>query len=145
VGCHPGARGALIPRASDRPTGGFTLLEVLLALALAALVLGTLLSSAGVQTLRIARIEPRYQALLTAGRVLEKAADQRFRGEESGSGQGLEWKLQTTSVPADPRLEQIRVEVQGTRPGTSVVLTAYRLRARHEDPGERPVESGLDL
>ncbi len=144
MGRHPGARGALISRDIGRPTGGFTLLEVLLALALAALVLGTLLSSAGVQTLRIARIEPRYQALLTASRVLEKAADQRFRGEESGSGQGLEWRLQTAPVPADPRLEQIRVEVRGTRPGTSVVLAAYRLRARHEDPGARQVESGLD-
>ena len=144
MGRHPGARGTLIPRAIGRPTGGFTLLEVLLALALAAMVLGTLLTAAGVQTLRIARIEPRYQALLTASRILEKAADQRFRGEESGTEQGLDWRLRITPVPADPRLEQLHLEVLGTRPGTSVVLAAYRLRARHEDPGARQADSGLD-
>lgn len=142
MGRHPGARAALNPRAFGRPAGGFTLLEVLLALALAALVLGTLLSSAGVQTLRIARIGPRYQALLCASRILEKAADEGFRGEESGNERGLDWRLRTSPVSADPRLEQIRVELPGAGPGSSVVLTAYRLRARNQDPGSRQDASG---
>jgi len=80
VGCHPGAGAAL----RSRVLGGFTLLEVLFALALATIVLGVLLSSASAQVLRIGRVEPRYQSLVTASRILERAADRRLTGEASG-------------------------------------------------------------
>lgn len=108
-----------------------------MALGLAALILGVLLSSAGTQTLRIARMEPRYQALLTASAVLEKAANEKFTGDETGEEEGFRFHLTTGMVPADPRIDQLQVEVQGTRHVRSI-LRAYRLRAQHQDPGATP-------
>lgn len=131
MGRHPGAGAALTPRSRR----GFTLLEVLVTLGLASLVLGALLSAAGTETLRIAQVEPRYRALVTASAVLEKAADRGFKGSESGRTHGLAWKLKVGTVPADPRVDQLQVDVTGTRVGTSVTLWAYRLRAKHKDPG----------
>lgn len=126
---------------SRRPPPAFTLMEVLVALGLATLVLGVLLSGAGLQALRIARVEPQYRAMLAGSAVLEKAADQRFRGEETGTAQGLPWRLTTGSVPADPRIDQLRVEVEG-RGRAVVTLRAYRLRAQHQDPKASPSPSG---
>ncbi len=133
MGRHPGAGAAL----NRRGPGGFTLLEVLFALALATIVLGVLLSSAGSQTMRIGLVEARYQSLLTASKILERAADRRFTGEESGQLGESTWRLDTSTVPADPRVDQLSVVVQGKRPGTSVTLKAWRLRAKHQDPGAR--------
>lgn len=120
---------------------GFSLMEVLVALALATLILGVLLSGAGMQTVRIARMEPRYRAMLAASAALEKAADQKFTGNESGEQDGLPYRLVTGSVPADPRIDQLRVEVQGGR-GVSVTLRVYRLRAQHDDPAATPSPAG---
>ena len=108
-----------------------------MALALATLVLGALLSGAATQTLRIARVETRYQALLTASRLLLGATDERFTGEESGEEGPFRYSLGTGTVPADPRVDQVRVTVEGPR-GIRVGLQAYRLRSQHQDPGATP-------
>ncbi len=138
MGCHPGAGAALIRRGP----GGFTLLEVLFALALATITLGVLLSSASSQVLRVGLVEPRYQSILTASRLLERAADRRQTGEASGRTEQGTWRLDISTVPADPRVDQLNLQVQGQRPGTSVTLQAWRLRARHQDPGARPESPG---
>lgn len=112
-------------------------MEVLVAMGLAALILGVLLSSAGTQTLRIARMEPRYQALLAASAILEKAANEKFKGEERGEEDGYQFELTTGTVPADPRIDQLEVQVQGAR-NVRAILRAYRLRAQHQDPAATP-------
>lgn len=123
-----------------RRRAGFSLMEVLVALGLAALILGVLLSSAGTQTMRIARMEPRYQALLTASAVIEKAANEKLTGEEKGEEDDFRYELTTGTVPADPRIDQLQVEVQGSR-HVRAFLRAYRLRAQHQDPAASPSPS----
>lgn len=140
-----------------RRRAGFSLLEVLVALGLATMVLGVLLSSAGSQTLRISRMEPRYRALLAASSVLEKAANEKFTGNEEGvtgederqatdldgvvedtaAPEGFRYELTTHSVPADPRIEQLHVEVEGSR-HVRAILNAYRLRKQRQDPAASP-------
>lgn len=120
---------------------GFSLLEVLVALALAALVLGVLIRTAGAESLEIGRATSRYQALVTASGLLEAAAEERFGGEESGEEGPVGYRLETRTMPVDPRLEELRVEVEGER-GVRLVLRAYRLRARHR---EEPLSSDAAL
>lgn len=132
--------------APGRARRGFSLLEVLLAMALATLVLGPLLQGAALQTLRIARLTSRYQALLHGSAALSRAASGRFRGEESGEVGGYIYRLSTRTVPADPRVDRLHVEVEGPRRARAA-LDAYRLRVRREDPpppdaGSPPIGEG---
>lgn len=117
-----------------RRAAGFSLMEVLIALALATIVLGVLLSSASTQTMRIARVDTRYQAILTASAVLDRAANQKFTGRESGEEGDFEYEVVVGTVPADPRVDELKATVTGPR-GLRVEMAAYRLRAQHQDPG----------
>lgn len=120
----------------------FSLIEVLVALALAALVLGVLLRSVGLQLSSLARLMPRFEALVTASYELESALGERTPGHESRElylyprqeGEGKPWKLEFTAevTTADPRLERVLLELTTDR-GVFVALSAYRLRMRHPD------------
>ncbi|MEW6282279.1 MAG: hypothetical protein AB1758_26975 [Candidatus Eremiobacterota bacterium] len=130
--------------------GGFSLLEVLVALALTALTLAALLRSAGLEMAGLARIMPRYQALVLASSELEMALQEKTSGEEEREfwpyplepGEGDPCKLTITSkvTTADPRLEEIRLRLDTPR-GYHVTLSAYRLRARHQDGTGGPTPS----
>ena len=95
----------------------FSLIEVLVALALAALVLGVLLRSVGLERSGVARVMPRLQNLVLASYELESALGEHTPGEETRDfypypqqpGEGDPWKLELKSevTTADPRLEQV--------------------------------------
>lgn len=120
----------------------FSLVEVLVAMALAALVLGVLLRSVGLELAGVARVIPRFQNLVLASYELEAALGERTPGEESRDfypyprepGEGDPWKLVLESevTTADPRLEQVTLTLTPAT-GVPVSVTAYRLRARHQD------------
>lgn len=127
----------------------FTLVEVLVALALAALVLGVLLRSVGLELAGVARVMPRFQNLVLASYELEAALGEHTPGHETRDfypypkepGEGDPWKLEITSevTTADPRLEQVLLKLTPTN-GVPITVSAYRLRARHQDaqPGASP-------
>lgn len=126
----------------------FSLVEVLVAMALAALVLGVLLRSVGLELSGVARVMPRFQNLVLASYELEAALGERTPGEETRDfypyplqpGEGDPWKLELSSevTTADPRLEQVTLVLTPTN-GPPVTVSAYRLRARHQD---EPFPSG---
>lgn len=113
---------------------GFTLLEVLIALSIASLSLGAILSDVGRQVIRVNRIEPKYRALLSAGSAAERAAEDRIVADETGMESGREYHLTVRSMAADARIEEVKVTVDGGR-GAKVALTTYRLRSISADPG----------
>lgn len=113
---------------------GFTLSEVLLGLALAALVLGVVLQSTTRDTLSVARMPSRYQALLRASQVLEyRMEEDRQSDDATGSaGEKFPYDLSTKPVVSDPRVEQVEVAVaSGDR--RREVVSAYRLRVRRKN------------
>ena len=128
----------------------FSLVEVLVAMALAALVLGVLLRSVGLELAGVARVMPRYQNLILASYELEAALGERTPGDEKRDfypyprqpGDGDPWKIEITSetTTADPRLEQVALKLIPTI-GPEIIVSAYRLRNRHADqapPGPSP-------
>ncbi len=113
---------------------GFTLLEVLIALSIASLSLGSILSDVGRQVIRVNRIEPKYRNLLAAGSEVERAAEERISSDETGEELGRVYHLTVRSMAADARIEEVKVTVDGGR-GSKVSLTTYRLRSISSDPG----------
>ena len=112
---------------------GFTLVEVLIALGLAAVVLGVVLQSASRDVLSVSRTPQRYQALLRASQVLEvRMEEDRQGGDPLGSvGEKFPYDLSTKPVVTDPRVAQVEVAVgSGGRQRESV--SAYRLRIRRQ-------------
>lgn len=107
---------------------GFTLLEVLVSLALASVVMGAILSDMSRQVGYFSRMQPRYSAMLTASGALEKAMAERRTAAETDKFSGVEYHLTVASVPADPRIEAVKSEA-GLGTGTKVTLIAYRLRS----------------
>lgn len=121
---------------NSRPSKGsvaFTLAEVLVALGLAALVLGVVLQSAARDTLSVSRAPARYQALLRASQVLEyRMEEDRQNDEATGSvGEKFPYDLATKPVITDPRIEQIEVAV-GSGMGRRETVSAYRLKIRRQ-------------
>lgn len=112
----------------------FTLVEVLIAIAIAAMAFGILLRSATFSMLTVTRSVNRYQTLVLAGALLEQrlgqgVTDQRIESEIGG----IVYSLEADTVTSDPRVQQVRVQVymeDGTRAG----LSAYRLRIRRRSP-----------
>ncbi len=113
---------------------GFTLLEVLIALSIASLSLGSILSDVGRQVIRVNKIEPKYRNLLAAGSEVERAAEERISSDETGEELGRVYHLTVRSMAADARIEEVNVTVDGGR-GTKVTLKTYRLRSISADPG----------
>ncbi len=118
-------------------TDGFTLVEVLVAVAIVSLALGVILRSSSLQILTISRATTRYQAMLYASSVLEVKLAQRVGDstveDEVGS---YSYSLETSAVTADPRVQQVRVVVNG-KGNVGVSLAAYRLRIRGDDGAKK--------
>lgn len=124
-------------------------MEVLLALAIAALGFGVVLHSLGLQMSLVANCTERHQQLLFASQALEKNMNKSLSGEDTveqtaedlaaqeksknAAENGLVppafiYKLETEPVTADPRVQQVTVTVKGRRGQTR--LSAYRLRVK---------------
>lgn len=124
----------------SRKTGlrGFNLVEILIAVALAALVLGVLLRTVGLQMVAVSRATDRYRSLLYASHVLERKLSEGFSGDSVTDEAGLDgymYTLDVQVVTADPRVEQVKVVVSSPR-GSNASLSAYRLRIRREQAPE---------
>jgi prepilin-type N-terminal cleavage/methylation domain-containing protein len=125
---------------------GFTLVEVLIALAIAAIGFGVVLHSVGLQMTLVATSVERHQMLMFASEVLEtslsrgtlgdEVVDQpishttRKQEEEGTVPPRFFYALSTQPVTADPRIQQVSVIVRGDR--GQVRLSAYRLRVRRD-------------
>lgn len=126
-------------------------MEVLLALAIAALGFGVVLHSMGLQMSVVATSVERHQMLLFASQALEKNMNKNLSGEdtveqtaedlaalEKSTGteeNGLTppsfiYRLETQPVTADPRVQQVTATVEGRR--GQIRLSAYRLRVQRE-------------
>ncbi len=139
-------------QANRRRNVGFTLVEVLIALAMAALGFGVVLHSVGLQMTVVATSVDRHQMLLYASQVLETnlalglgedEVDERELQEDDEEDVDAEdyrdqmvkasrylYSLKMKPVTADPRIQQVTARVQGSRSGIS--LSAYRLRIQRE-------------
>ncbi|MGB0723347.1 MAG: type II secretion system minor pseudopilin GspI [Gammaproteobacteria bacterium] len=116
--------------------GGFTLLEVLVALSIVALALAALLSATGTQTAAATHIQQRTFAQWVG---LNALAEARLFPENGGGGDGSEdmagarwaWSYQVESTP-DPAVERIVVSVrlEGDGPEVAQVI-GYRWREAH--------------
>lgn len=129
---------------------GFTLLEVLIALAMAALGFGVILHSVGMQMSLVANSLNRHQMLLYASQVLETNLSKGLVEEEvteaeissdfeddEGGQEATEimsrfiYSLESNPVTADPRVQQVTAALQGPNK-MGLRLSAYRLRVQRE-------------
>lgn len=129
---------------------GFTLVEVLISLAIAAIGFGVVLHSVGLQMSVVANSLNRHQMLLYASQVLEaklasgeveeditdaeiRAFDRDSESDSSAAaGAGTVarylYSLEARPVTADPRVQQVTTAVKGGR--SSLRLSAYRIRVQ---------------
>lgn len=125
----------------DLEESGFTLVEVLVALAVAAVGFGIILHSVGLQMSLVAGALERHQMLLYSSQVLEVKLSAGYDGteikdvpigfQESAYGEEIEvpeflYRIQGQPVTADPRVQQVTVTMDGRR--SIMRLSAYRLR-----------------
>ena len=136
---------------------GFTLVEVLVALAIAALGFGVVLHSLGLQMSLVGSSLERHQMLmyasealeanLTAGTLNDTEVEVPFdqsRGTDRSESQAIQsaqyfYSLGVQPVTADPRIQQVSVRVEGRR--GQVRLSAYRLKVRRESENENENEN----
>lgn len=122
---------------------GFTLVEVLIALAVGAVAFGVVLHSVGLQMTLVANSVERHQMLMYASEALETALARGTLGEEEieapidrssrnsdeeEAAPAFFYSIGAKPVTADPRVQQVSVTVKGRR--GQVRLSAYRLRVR---------------
>jgi len=127
---------------------GFTLIEVLIALAIAAIGFGVVLHSVGLQMTLVATSVERHQMLMYASEVLETTLSRggtvddvvevpiksfsRLSREDDADTEPARffYALESKPVTADPRIQQVSVTVKGDR--GQVRLSAYRLRVKRD-------------
>lgn len=137
-----------VSRRSVSPEPGFTLVEVLLALTMAALGFGVILHSLGRQMTLVSGSLDRHQMLMFASEALESTMAGggfetevepqdvpvgAFGGDDEGEGAEVAqyfYRVEAGPVTADPRVEQVLVTVKSGRGQTQ--LAAYRLKVRRE-------------
>jgi prepilin-type N-terminal cleavage/methylation domain-containing protein len=139
-----------VPQKEPKRTGdGFTLVEVLLALAMAALGFGVILHTVGLQMSLVANCLDRHQMLLYASQVLEtnmakglteeKVTDAEISSKDMEPEEGEEdlevaprfvYGLESNPVTADPRVQQVTASIKGRNSG--IRLSAYRLRVKRD-------------
>lgn len=107
---------------------GFSLIEVLVSLAIGSLVLGVVMNNVSRSVVSLAKLEPRYRALITANSVLEKAAAEHSTSSESGMKNDLAYSIASSSVQADSRVLELKATVTDSS-GRPVSLSIYRLRS----------------
>ncbi|MCA9776097.1 MAG: prepilin-type N-terminal cleavage/methylation domain-containing protein [Candidatus Eremiobacteraeota bacterium] len=133
---------------SVSPKRGFSLVEVLLALAMAAVGFGVVLHSVGRQMAMVSGSLDRHQMLMYASEALESNLARGVTNNEVepqeipigafGSSEDEAqteaakyfYKVEAAPVTADPRVEQVTVTVSGDR--GILRLSAYRLKVRRE-------------
>ncbi len=110
---------------------GFSLLEILVAVSIAALALGVLLRSVSLHMLSISRATERYQAMAYAAELIERKLALGVVEEDTSDDEidGYLYTLDAKVVTADPRVQQVQVVVRGGR-GSVASLSAYRLRIK---------------
>ena len=107
---------------------GFSLMEVLVSMALGSLVVGVVLSDVSSHVVRLARVEPYYRAMVAANAVLERAMAEQVTSSESGEENGLAYQIEAGSVEADSRGMELKATVVPST-GRPVSLSVYRLRS----------------
>ena len=107
---------------------GFSLMEVLVSMALGSLVVGVVLSDVSSHVVRLARVEPYYRAMVAANAVLERAMAEQVTSSESGEENGLAYQIEAGSVEADSRVMELKATVVPST-GRPVSLSVYRLRS----------------
>lgn len=136
-----------IENSFDQVKSGFTLVEVLVALAIAALGFGVILHSLGLQLTTVATSVDRHQMLMSASQVLETSlangklvqdrsdvplVSDRRSSRESTSIEisRFLYSLRSSPVTSDPRIQQVQTTVTNGR--RRATLSAYRLKIRRE-------------
>lgn len=97
---------------------GFTLVEVLVALVVSALLLAVVMDGSRLARDRADRAAEKREGVLLASHLLRRAAVAPFVADaRTGSEGDLEWRLTREAVAADPRglfvLARIAVEIRG--------------------------------
>ncbi|MDH4275096.1 MAG: type II secretion system minor pseudopilin GspI [Gammaproteobacteria bacterium] len=128
------------PNTVPRPHG-FTLIEVLVALAVIAIAMGAIIRSVGQTVQNIAYIRDKTFAHWVAmNRLAEIQVLGLFpSGTDTGSEQmaGQEWYWKTTSTDLDktyPDVKQIQIEVRRNRDAKEFLVKEMGLVARKDDP-----------
>lgn len=144
---------SLMTRVAKNPAKeGFTLVEVLVALAMAAVGFGVVLHSVGLQMAIVAGAVDRHQMLLYSSQLLEtnlaaglgeEDVDEQELVEEDESESDSEdrrdqmvkasqylYSIKLSPVTADPRIQQVTATIKAGRGSTR--LSAYRLRIQRE-------------
>lgn len=111
-----------------RRSQGFSLMEVLVSMALGSLVVGIVLSDVSSNVVRLARVEPNYRAMIIANTVLERAMSEHATSSESGEENGFPYQIEAGSVAADSRVMELKATVTASN-GRPISLAVYRLRS----------------
>lgn len=138
------------PTISVSQPSGFTLAEVLIALAIAAVGFGVVLHGVGLQMTLVATSIERHQMLMYASEVVEttmssgslgneeveEPIDRFTRTNSEYDQEGLAavqffYNVSTQPVTSDPRVQQVTVQVRGDH--GQIRLSAYRLRVKRAD------------
>jgi general secretion pathway protein I len=118
--------------------GGFTLLEVLVALTIVAVALGAIIRTSGQSTGNLVYVRDKIVAAWVAeNRIAEAMLAQQWpatgtsEGIEEMVGQEWSWEV-TVSATADPDLRRldVRVRPEGTEDGSLVTVSAFRGKGR---------------
>lgn len=121
-------------RRAFKKTDAFSLIEVLVALALASMVFGALMSGFGRHVQSVANLERRYRNLAVASAALEKAMDNGATGDTTDTLEDINYTVTVRSMPSDPRIDSACSTVQGDRVGQNASVSAYRLRGMSARP-----------
>ncbi|MBQ7503454.1 type II secretion system protein [bacterium] len=133
----------MMKRRALKKTEAFSLIEVLVALALASMVFGALLSGFGRHVQSVANLERRYRNLVVASAALEKTMDFSASGDTTDTLDNIIYTVTVRSMPSDPRIDCACSTVKGDRTGQGAAVSAYRLRGMSASPSDSGKSSSL--